>query len=239
MQIKLIASRFKFLPLIVIAGIASARAEAPAASVEAQVGQAAHAWLDNYVKQHQLQDARVEATVLSSRRPAPACDAPYDITPAGNGQLGHLTFAVRCPNDARTTFYQVRTSVFAKVVVAAADIPARQPIGVDDVTLEEENLAASPDALTDPAALAGRVSRRPIKAGSVVQARFLQGETDVKRGQMVQIVARNQQIEISAPGEAMQNGAKDDVIRVRNTSTGKVIAARVTGPGTVEPLIDQ
>jgi flagellar basal body P-ring formation protein FlgA len=235
MQIKLIALRFKFLPLIFIAGVTAAHAEAP---VEAQVTQAAHEWLDGYVKQHQLQDARAEVTVLPSRRPAPACDAPYEVTLQGNGQLGHLTFAVRCPNDARTTFYQVRTSVFAKVVVAAADIPARQPISADDVTLEEENLATAPDALTDPDAIAGRVSRRPIKAGSVVQARFLQGETAVKRGQIVQIVARNQQIEITAPGEALQNGAKDDVIRVRNTSTGKVIAARVTGPATVEPLMD-
>ncbi|WP_206995215.1 flagellar basal body P-ring formation chaperone FlgA [Trinickia mobilis] len=191
------------------------------------------------MKQHQLQDARVEAAVLPSRRPAPPCGKPYEIAPSGNGQLGHLKFAVRCPNDARTTFYQVRTSVLAKVVVAAAAIPAGQPIDVNDVTLEEENLAAVPDALTDPAAIAGRVSRRALKAGSVVQARFLQGETAVKRGQMVRIVARNQQIEITAAGTALQNGAKDEVIRVRNTSTGKIIAARVTGPGIVEPLTDR
>jgi flagella basal body P-ring formation protein FlgA len=233
MQIKRTVSRFKFLPLLVAAGMASAHAEPPA---NVQVQQAALAWLDNYVKEHQLQDARAEATILPTRFAAPACDAPYEIVPSGAGQIGHLNFAVRCPNDARTTFYQVRTSLFVKVVVAAIAIPTGQPIRVDDVTLEEQNLATVPDALTDPNAVAGRVSRRSLKPGSVVQARFLQEEAAVKRGQMVQIVARNQQLEITMPGTALQNGAKDDVIRVRNTRTGKVVAARVTAPGIVEPL---
>jgi flagella basal body P-ring formation protein FlgA len=238
MQIKFFATSARFSPLLFVfaACMSAAHAEAP---LENQIQQAAQTWLDQYVKQHQLQDARVEAEVLPAARPAPACDAPFEIKPFGEGRLGHLSFAVRCPNNARATptYYQVRTSVFAKVVVAAVDIPARQPIEIDDLTLAEKNLATTPDTLTDPNAAAGRVSRRSLAAGSVVEAHFLQGQTDVKHGQVVQIIARHQQIEVSAPGLALQNGAKGDTIRVRNTSTNKEIAARVTGPGVVEPLM--
>ena len=56
----------------------------------------------------------------------------------------------------------------------------------------------------------------------------------VKRGEAVRIVARNEQIEVSMAGEAMDPGARGALIRVRNQN-GNIIKARVTGAGTVEP----
>ena len=50
----------------------------------------------------------------------------------------------------------------------------------------------------------------------------------------VRIVARNEQIEVSMAGEALDPGARGALIRVRNTN-GNIIKARVTGAGTVEP----
>jgi flagella basal body P-ring formation protein FlgA len=59
--------------------------------------------------------------------------------------------------------------------------------------------------------------------------------TLVKRGEPVRIVARHEQIEVSMAGDALDTGARGDMVRVRNAN-GTVIRARVTGAGTVEPV---
>jgi len=56
-----------------------------------------------------------------------------------------------------------------------------------------------------------------------------------RRGQLVEIVSRQQQFRISAQGTAMERGEGDALVRVRNGASGKLIMARVIGPGVVEP----
>jgi flagella basal body P-ring formation protein FlgA len=55
----------------------------------------------------------------------------------------------------------------------------------------------------------------------------------VRRGEPVKMIANNDGIEASASGEALADGQPGDVIRVRNTRSGKVIEAKVLEPGVV------
>ena len=63
---------------------------------------------------------------------------------------------------------------------------------------------------------------------------LLASPTLVKRGEAVRIVARNEQVEVSMAGEALDAGARGSLVRVRNAS-GTIIRAKVTGAGTVQP----
>ncbi|WJF90788.1 flagellar basal body P-ring formation chaperone FlgA [Paraburkholderia bonniea] len=221
-----------------LAGPGQAQEPVPAAlpGVEAQVQQAALGWLKQDIQRRNLTLLRASATVLPNRRPAPACAGPYDITPAETHALTRLRFAVRCPGTGRASVYQVRAAAYAKVLVSARAIQNGEALTPQDVTLAERDLAATPDALTDPADLAQRSSRRTLQPGQVIQKRFLKGTEAVRRGQSVQIVARTGEVEVRAIGTALQGGAQDDVIRVRNASTGKIIHARVSAAGVVEPV---
>ncbi|VEB41976.1 flagellar basal body P-ring biosynthesis protein FlgA [Chromobacterium violaceum] len=58
----------------------------------------------------------------------------------------------------------------------------------------------------------------------------------MKRGDAVSIVARQDGIEVTSAGEALANGRQGEVIRVRNTSSNKIINARVSAQGEVAPL---
>ncbi|WP_157655362.1 flagellar basal body P-ring formation chaperone FlgA [Burkholderia ubonensis] len=213
----------------------AAKADRP----DAQVRQAALAWLSNYARQHDWHDVRLDATVIPASRPVQTCNLPYDITPANTNQLTRLTFSVRCPTNNSASYYQVRGSVFAKTVVASTVIRAHEPIDANAVGTELRNLATAPDALVDPAALAGKVSQRMLRPGQIIRGRYLEGERLVTRDQPVQIVAHVGLMEISTAGVALQDGAKGDVIPVRSGSMGKIISASVTGHGTVEPIIAQ
>ncbi|WP_153099491.1 flagellar basal body P-ring formation chaperone FlgA [Paraburkholderia hayleyella] len=228
---------------VLIAGIAlllatHTQAQAPSSQpeTEAQVQQAALSWLKQEMQRRKTDLLRATATVLPNRRPAPACAEPYAITPAETRALNRLRFAVRCPGTGRATVYQVRPEVYVKLLVSTHAIAHGQALSARDVTLAERDLALTPDALTNPDDIAHRSSRRSLQPGQVIQKRFLKSTEAVRRGQAVQIVARIGPVEVRAVGTALQGGAQDDVIRVRNASTGKVIHARVTSAGVVEPL---
>lgn len=220
-----------------LAGAASAQALPLAGDpAAAQVEQAAQEWIGRYVEEHRLTDADTSVTVVPPRRAAPTCGEAYNVSPADTKVLTRMRFSVRCPGTSRASVYVVRAHIKTPVVVTASALLANQPLTADDVALEVRDLALTPDALLDPAAVVGRAPRRALKAGQVVQARILKGVVVVRRGQAVQIVANAGPIEVTSAGTAMQDGAIDDVIRVKNVSTSKVITARITGAGIVEPV---
>ena len=59
----------------------------------------------------------------------------------------------------------------------------------------------------------------------------------VERGQSVLMVARQNGIEASTSGEAMKQGRKGDVIRVKNISSQRTVDAIVVSPGVVHILV--
>ncbi|MCY1454933.1 flagella basal body P-ring formation protein FlgA [compost metagenome] len=56
----------------------------------------------------------------------------------------------------------------------------------------------------------------------------------VSKGDQVVISAMSPAINVRMPGEALSNGAPGEQIRVRNLSSGRVVKARVKGPGQVQ-----
>ncbi|MPV70250.1 flagellar basal body P-ring formation chaperone FlgA [Burkholderia sp. BE17] len=211
----------------------AARGGDPAAQ---QVKEAAQAWLARYVADHALTAPRTSVAVTPPRRIAPACDEPYDIVATDTKALTRMRFSVRCRGESRATVYLVKARIDTPMLVAATALAPGQTLGEADFRRDVRDFALTPDALTDPATAVGRMLRRAVKAGQVIHARMLKGVEAIRRGQAVQIEANTGPVHVSVPGTAMQNGAIDDVIRVKNASTGKVITARVTGTGTVEPV---
>ncbi len=71
--------------------------------------------------------------------------------------------------------------------------------------------------------------------GDIVRRSLLHAPTLVRRGDAVNIVAQHEQILVTMAGEALDAGARGDIVRVRNAGSGKVIRARVIDAGEVEP----
>ncbi|GAB2567471.1 flagellar basal body P-ring formation protein FlgA [Dyella jejuensis] len=229
-----IFSSLRFASIIAVLAVAPIHG-AIAGEAEELVSRAARNWLADWAKQERLPDAQIDVVVLPNRRPAPACGSAMKIFPADTSQLSRLRFAARCP-DGRAETYTVRAAVRTKVFAVAAAVPAGKAIGEDDLKQVDYDIALAPDALRDADEVAGRASQRPLRAGQVVQRRFLKAGEGVRRGQAVQIVSRQHRFQIHAAGTAMQKGDGDAMVRVRNDATGKFFMARVVGPGVVEPV---
>ncbi|MGL6072163.1 flagellar basal body P-ring formation chaperone FlgA [Craterilacuibacter sp.] len=58
----------------------------------------------------------------------------------------------------------------------------------------------------------------------------------IRRGDKVEIIARQPGIEVRVAGEARDNGREGDVIRVQNPASGRTLPMKVIQPGVVTPL---
>lgn len=209
---------------------------AGAATLNAQLEQAARAQLERMAEANALSEAQFDVTVATPRA-APPCAQPLEIEPLDTRQVARMRFVVRCPVEGGWRYeYVVRGHVSAMVAVAAAPIPAGEPLTEAMITLERRDVTLIADALGAPDAAVGQTSRRSLRPGDVLRAGQLAAPVLVKRGDAVLMVARRDGVEVSTSGEALDSGARGAAIRVRNPSSGQVVRMRVTGAGTVEPF---
>jgi flagella basal body P-ring formation protein FlgA len=201
-----------------------------------QVESAARDALDEQADRAGWAEPQFDVAVVRGSRPLPACAGPLAVDVVDARHPSRMRFALICSgSDGWRQEVVVRATVSARVLIAANDLPAGRPLGTNDVALDRRDITAVADALSDPHAVDGMASRRPLRSGDVLRKSTLAGALLVKRGDAVRIVARSGGIEVTVAGEALEDGARDATVKVRNTGNGNVIRARVTGAGTVEP----
>lgn len=158
-----------------------------------------------------------------------------EIEPRGKQTHGRIPVSVRCraPNSW-SIFMTGSVTAMLPVVVT------RQPISRGDI-VTSDMIATEPQDLsglrslyyTDPALVVGKEAKRNFAAGSVIFASQVKQPLAVSRGQRVQILARHGAVQISSRGEALENGAIGDQIRIRNLQSERIVYARVEAPGRV------
>jgi flagella basal body P-ring formation protein FlgA len=78
------------------------------------------------------------------------------------------------------------------------------------------------------------MARKPIPPGTVISAKLLTRRHLVKKGNQVTITARNGNIAVRMSGTALEDGVRDEQIRVRNDSSQRTIKAVVRSQNQVE-----
>ncbi len=122
-----------------------------------------------------------------------------------------------------------------QVVVARRSIARGARIRAGDVTLMERKRSAGPERhFTDLTAVVGQIARSTIAGGRPVSLRQIRRVFSVKRGDKVKVRVLTDGFHVSMSGKAVQNGAKGDDIKILNPISGRVIVARVVGPGLTE-----
>jgi flagellar basal body P-ring formation protein FlgA len=91
----------------------------------------------------------------------------------------------------------------------------------------------SRDAIMDPARLVGTTPRSRLRAGEPVRENETRAPVVVARNAQVLIRLVHGPMTLTAQGKAEEEGARGDVIRVRNMHSNKTIEATITGPDAV------
>jgi flagella basal body P-ring formation protein FlgA len=108
-------------------------------------------------------------------------------------------------------------------VIAAGDL--------DIVKIRRDGLDAG--AATDPQQLIGKSPRRPLAAGQPILVSDVAQPLLVHRGDLVTIVFRTDNLELTTQGNALEDGAEGALVRIENTKSNRVIDATVTGQDMV------
>lgn len=183
-----------------------------------------------------LADPEFDLNVVMAR-PAPACKTPIVVEALDTRQPARMRFVARC-SDGRGWRHDfiVRARISALVAVAAAPVGPGKALAESDVTLERRDVTNLPDPIGIVDDAVGQTSRRSLRAGDVLRASQLAAPIVVKRGDPVTMTARQDGIEVSMGGEALDAGARGAVVRVKNSASGQIVRMRVLDAGTVQPL---
>lgn len=126
-----------------------------------------------------------------------------------------------------------------RVAVCKRRIERGELLTGENVYFDQRTLDTLNDYLAAPQALAGKRARRALSPGQVLVGQDLESVSAedpilVKQQGLVKLVAKLGPIQIVADCEALQDGRKGQLIRVRNIDSRNIVVGRVVDRSLVE-----
>ncbi len=221
--------------LLFVSGISSSLLAANTQSHDV-IKQTVHDYLQDNTSQLSIQP-KIKVGQLDSRLRLHACSKPLlAFTPDGSKLKGRTTVGVRCQGDKPWSIYIPATiAIYEEIVVATTPLMRGHIVSTTDIKLEKREVGkiSGQHFIYDLNLAVGKVLKRPISAGKVIQASYLEMPRLVRRGQMVTILAITNGLVVRMSGKSMMDGAKGDLIQVRNPKSKRIINGTVTASGEV------
>ncbi len=124
---------------------------------------------------------------------------------------------------------------YAKVLIMRGNMPRGSILHLSDVTTRRFNISRlSNGYFIDKNQVRGKVLKRSLRRGYILTNGMLDVRKLIKRGDIVTIMASSGALAIRVKGEALMDGRKGDLIRVRNDSSKREIQAVVVATGMVK-----
>ena len=108
-------------------------------------------------------------------------------------------------------------------------------IGPKDIVVRETYMngkgSGYPTSVDD---VVGKVLKRDVPANTLVTDQILEDRIVVRRGDAVTIIAESDKLVVRTKGKTVDKGRMGDVIRVKNTVSGKEVMAKVVSSSSVK-----
>ena len=143
---------------------------------------------------------------------------------------------VRCNVGSKWSVYvPVDVDIYTKLVTLKHAVSLGHIITNNDLSVVEyDTNNVHQGFFQDINQVVGKAAKRNLLANVPVTHHDLIIPDIIKRGDSVMISAEFGRIRVQAQGQAMNGGSMGETISVKNTSSGKVLQARVIGPKKVK-----
>ncbi|GAA4649556.1 hypothetical protein GCM10023116_18300 [Kistimonas scapharcae] len=164
---------------------------------------------------------------------------PDIIIPGQNRLLvGNITVKAVCREPRWSIHAKANIRIELPVVKSARTIDRDQTIRADDLTIQPVSLNQIRGRyFAQKQELTGQMASRRITPAQIVRPDMVEPPRVIRKNDDVVIEARINGVTVSMKGMALEGGAIDETIQVRNSSSGKVINARVIASGKVNTVI--
>jgi flagella basal body P-ring formation protein FlgA len=155
--------------------------------------------------------------------------------PPGGRRDGNTAVQVQCEAPVSWSIYvPVTVERYAEVLVASRNLRRQHTILPGDLRTKRIQTSRHAGSYFETKSeLVGLQTRRNIRPGQILGQQHVTQREVVSRGQRVTILAENSSVVIRMQGEALENGILGDRIRVKNTSSGRVVEGEVLESGHV------
>jgi flagella basal body P-ring formation protein FlgA len=183
-------------------------------------------------------DAEIEI-IEASHFPAPDGEIEFSwkdlVPPASPGAASRWRGFVRHEGDRRFAIWAVvRITASCRRVVATTALRPGEPVRTDQVREETyQGFPLTQNLSWGLGSVVGRAVLRSVSAGGRITPEMLVEPVLVAKGSPVVAEYLSGTIQLRVPAIAERAGRMGDVIAVRNRSSQKILAARVSGQGRV------
>ena len=185
--------------------------------------------------------------MVSDRRTFFKCAEPLTFTPRMENDWS--TVEVNCASENWSTVlrnnrtFQIEEELEqpfdplkSKTVVVKKNITKGEVITEDHLTYSFQISDDLPGGFTTMSEIIGRKAKFNLARGAVIKTRQLEIVYPVEKGKAVLVVANNSRLSITVNAIALEAGQLGDMIKVKNSTSGKILNAIVTGEKKVSPL---
>ena len=198
---------------------------------------------ENFIKdRYGRNDSRMQPIGghLDARLRLPRCSEALEAFVGRGTKITSRTIVgVRCSGTKPWKIYvPVEVIVTESVLVSRRTLPKGHLLTAEDVVLEQRDISLFRSGyLSSIEELADQRLKRQIDGGRVMTPAMLVADILIRRGQMVTIVVKNDQMHIRMAGRALSDGALNQRIRVENSNSRRVVEGIVRSPEYVEILV--
>lgn len=124
--------------------------------------------------------------------------------------------------------------IFAQIPVARRSIATKEKVSLSDFEFKRTDITLHRDIPLSEVELQGVAFRHGLALGQTPFKADIYREPLIQRGQVVRLRMASNTLEISGQVQAEQMGYLNDIVKVKNMESKKILSAKVIEPGVVE-----
>jgi flagella basal body P-ring formation protein FlgA len=198
----------------------------------------------NYMKRNKNNLPEAEIRFVPNSLPLPFTlptgDLTHEVIPSNPNILGSSRFSIIFRIDDKVVKNMSvlgKIEALAHVVVAAGPLKKGNILGPQHLSTAILDISSIDNPGLDMEDFIGKKLQRSLRAGSPVLLSMVEALPVVQRGERVKIVINSGALHLTATGLAHSDGAMNQMIRVQNINSNKIIYCRVAAPGLVEVIL--
>lgn len=159
----------------------------------------------------------------------PTCQNPtISIENQRPNATKRTTYAISCTSPEWKSFVPVTQSILISAIKVVSPINRGQTINQNNTGIGQVDITSlRGQVFTKKNPPYGLVASRNLRINTFLTDNLTKQPTLVKKGNQILITARTGNIIVKMNGKALEDGVKGQQIRVKNTSSGRIIYAKV------------
>lgn len=200
--------------------------------------------IDAYIQKHSRKYPQAKITFIPRSLPLPFMlplgKLDIEVIPSNPALFKSNRFSLLLRVDGKVRknlSIQGKLEILSKVVVTATPIRKGEILTPENTTMAVRNISNYRNPCTSMRNVLGKRLRLTVREAQVISITDVEFPPLVKKGQLVKVLYSNGNLHLSATGIAKADGKLNQIIRVQNASSNKIIHCRVSAPGIVEVKI--